>query len=188
MTKLVVLGLLMEKPMHGYGIQQILRDGRYDLWADILPNSIYNALRKMERDGMVRVLDRVKSGHQTRYIYEITDAGRMEFMDLLKTSLGRHSRNYPSDLYVGLGYLYKLPRGEVAEALALYRSSLRDEMGHWEEGRKMKAVGTPLDEAMGALFKNGKDHIRADLEFIEYLEKNLDRIKELLQEIYGKKS
>jgi len=181
MTKLVVLGLLLEQPMHGYGIQQRLNDGRYDLWADILPNSIYNALRKMERDGMVRIRGEEQTGRQIRTIYEITDAGREEFQVLLKSSLGRYVRKYPSDLYIGLGYLCKLPPEEVDQALDLYSRSLREEMALWERGQEKKAVGTPLAEPMTALFENGKAHLRADLEFVEYLRENSGSIRELLE-------
>jgi len=177
--------MLLDKPMHGYGIQQILKDGRYDLWADILPNSIYNALRKMERDGMVRILDREMTGHQTRYIYEITEKGRIEFHESLQVSLSRYKRQFPSDFYIGLGYLCELPRNETAAALEQYRSSLNTELILWEKGQKKKTGDTLLSESMNALFENGKSHIKADLEFIEYIIKNLDSIREILEEIRG---
>ncbi len=184
MIRLIVLGILLDKPIHGYGIQQILKDGRYDLWANILPNSIYNALRKMERDGIARINGSEKNGNQTRYIYEITEKGRIEFKGLLKLSISRYRRQFPSDLYIGLGYISTLPQNEIADALEQYSCSLRRELELWESGEKKKAVDT-MAEPMKALFNNGKSHIQADLDFIKYIIMNLNSIKDILDELRG---
>ena len=55
MTRLMVLGLLKSKPMSGYEIQQILTKSQSDSWAGILPGSIYHALKKMEKEGLVEI-------------------------------------------------------------------------------------------------------------------------------------
>ena len=45
MVRLLVLGLLQFKPLSGYEIQQILQVSQIDVWAGILPGSIYHALK-----------------------------------------------------------------------------------------------------------------------------------------------
>ena len=54
-TEIFVLGFLKIRPMHGYDIQQYLQLTYADYWADILPGSIYNALKKMTQKGWVEV-------------------------------------------------------------------------------------------------------------------------------------
>ena len=51
----LVLGLLDRAPMHGYEIQRVMKEARVDLWAGVLPGSLYHALRKMEGEGLVRI-------------------------------------------------------------------------------------------------------------------------------------
>lgn len=55
MTRVLVLGLLDVKPMSGYDIQQLLRISDAERWGGVLIGSIYHALKKMEKEGLVVV-------------------------------------------------------------------------------------------------------------------------------------
>ncbi|MFH5181926.1 PadR family transcriptional regulator [Paenibacillus sp. TAB 01] len=54
LTNMILLGMLMERPMHGYELQQQIQSRRLDVWAHILSGSIYYALNKMEKEGLVQ--------------------------------------------------------------------------------------------------------------------------------------
>ncbi|MFW5643109.1 MAG: PadR family transcriptional regulator [Alkalispirochaeta sp.] len=185
MTRLVVLAMLLEKAMHGYAIYERLKGGRYELWANVLPNSVYNALRKLERDGLIRVDSTVQQGNQTRVIYAVTGAGRAEFRRVLASALGTYNRCFPSELYVALSYLHHLPEEEVRAALTEYRKRIETEIELWNEGRRYKVEGTSFEGPMGALFDNGLAHLHADLEFVSYLEAELSGIRDLLTQRDG---
>ena len=48
-----LLGLLAEKPMHPYQIEQEVRYRDMRFWTELSMSSIYKLLRKLEREGLV---------------------------------------------------------------------------------------------------------------------------------------
>ena len=50
---LLVLGLLLDRPMHGYEILQQIRAADVDLWLAVSPAAIYYSLSKLHRRGLV---------------------------------------------------------------------------------------------------------------------------------------
>jgi len=105
---IAVLGLLMERDHHGYEIRSQLRD-RLGIWANVSFGSIYPALARLERHGLVEAVapaaPRLASlstgslsgeraslrtlrassglGRRGRKVYRITDLGKEEFQSLL---------------------------------------------------------------------------------------------------------
>jgi len=105
---IAILGLLMDRDHHGYEIRSQLRD-RLGVWANVSFGSIYPALARLERHGLVEavlpVAPRSSSlstgslsgeraslrslrassglGRRGRKVYRITDRGRQEFITLL---------------------------------------------------------------------------------------------------------
>jgi DNA-binding PadR family transcriptional regulator len=105
---IAILGLLMDRDHHGYEIRSQLRD-RLGLWANVSFGSIYPALARLERHGLVeaevtseRRLNSLSTGslsgeratlrslrtsnglgRRGRKVYSITERGRNEFVALL---------------------------------------------------------------------------------------------------------
>jgi len=67
----------------GYEIRKLVTDGHFSHFVDASFGSIYPALARMEADGLVASREEVQSGRPTRKVYEITDAGRGEFIQSL---------------------------------------------------------------------------------------------------------
>jgi DNA-binding PadR family transcriptional regulator len=106
---LAILGLLMDRDHHGYEIRAQLRD-RLGLWANVSFGSIYPALARLERTGLVEAatandarfgslstgslageraaLRSLRTapglGRKGRKVYRITERGREEFARLLE--------------------------------------------------------------------------------------------------------
>jgi DNA-binding PadR family transcriptional regulator len=55
MLDIAILGLLMERDHHGYEIRTQLRD-RLGIWANVSFGSIYPALARLERYGLVEAV------------------------------------------------------------------------------------------------------------------------------------
>lgn len=83
---LVLLGLLMERPLHGYEIRQIV-DERMSHVASIPPGTIYYTLKKLERRGLVQHAPERAGNRPERRVYSITPEGRRVFRELLRESL-----------------------------------------------------------------------------------------------------
>lgn len=116
MTKLLVLGLLDERPMSGYDIQQMLKVMDAEHWGGVLVGSIYHALKKMEAEGLVEVISVEQTGHRQKAVYQITEKGSAYLKKLVRDALKTSSVVYPSRLYSGLSYVHKLPKEEAWKA------------------------------------------------------------------------
>jgi DNA-binding PadR family transcriptional regulator len=86
-TRLLVLWLLAERPLHGYRIKRILEDDALAFWFPIEFASIYSVLRTLERHGYVTSLAVEQEGARPqRTKYAITAAGRRYLVELLEQS------------------------------------------------------------------------------------------------------
>ena len=53
-VEIVVLGLLAEAPMHGYDLIERFRQRSMGFWTELSRASVYQVLKRLERDGAVR--------------------------------------------------------------------------------------------------------------------------------------
>ena len=150
----MVLGLLNSKPMSGYEIQQILTKSQSDSWAGILPGSIYHALKKMEKEGLVEIDSIEKTGNRSKAIYKITTDGEKEFDTLLVQSLQDSSVFLPSNLYTGLSFIQHLSNDAVIQSLKNQHVLLEKQLDNLREGIEIKRTHMPMDEVTEMLFQN----------------------------------
>src|SRR5215813_9037236 len=169
LTRLFVLGLLLRRPMSGYEVQRILQLNRTDLWAGILPGSIYHALKKLAAEGLVTLSVTEQSGNRTRAIYALTARGEAEYRALLRQVWSSPSPHFPSGLYAALSFTDDLPRDEVMALLDTHIAALEDQLAAWNAGEHEKsALAGPLPGYVGAIFDNGRTHMHADLRFLRH--------------------
>ena len=140
--------------MSGYEIQQILTKSQSDSWAGILPGSIYHALKKMEKEGLVEIDSIEKTGNRSKAIYKITQDGEKEFEALLVESLQVSSVYLPSNLYTGLSFIQHLSNDEIIQSLKNQQIVLEEQLATLKEGIKIKRTHMPLDEVTEMLFQN----------------------------------
>jgi DNA-binding PadR family transcriptional regulator len=74
---LLLMGVLRRGPAHGYAIIAALRE-RSDGEFDLAEGTIYPALHRLERAGLVASSVEVAQGRRRR-TYEVTSRGRKEF-------------------------------------------------------------------------------------------------------------
>ncbi len=86
MTRLVLLGVLRNEPMHGYRIKQTLHEWHMDFWADVQGGSIYAGLKRLVSDGLIEKAGSSREGNRpVRTAYRITPSGREELRRLLRS-------------------------------------------------------------------------------------------------------
>ncbi len=86
-TRILILWLLGEQPLHGYRIQKILGAPQLAFWFRIEDASIYSMLRTLTKHGFARAEeDPQDGGGPRRTIYGITPAGRRELRRCLETA------------------------------------------------------------------------------------------------------
>ncbi len=170
-ARLLVLGLLEERPMHGYEILQLINEGELDRWTPVQPGSIYYALNKLEQDGLIRTEAEERTGDRLRRVYATTEAGGRELHRLLLNVLAKPPHSTRSEMALAAAWLHLLPREQVLERLGAAREAVLAERAEMARGRAAKAGLSPIAEA---LFDNVEAILDAD-------ERLLDRLRDLLQ-------
>lgn len=100
--QVMLLGLLMERPMYGQQIREVI-ERHHDLFADIIKKpTIYYQLDRLAQDGYLEVRREAVEAPGTGYaheelaprerdVYYITDKGRQRFLALLRETLEEYS-------------------------------------------------------------------------------------------------
>jgi DNA-binding PadR family transcriptional regulator len=115
-TRLLVLGVVrMKGRAHGYEVRRELLSWGADRWGKVQPGSIYHALKKLTRDGLLdAVVTEEGEGGPDRTVYRITPDGETEFFMLVGHGLTDPQRGVES-LSAAVTFLTTLPRaGAIA--------------------------------------------------------------------------
>jgi DNA-binding PadR family transcriptional regulator len=126
---MVLLALLMEAPMHPYRMQQMIKDRGQDQLVNVAQrNSVYQALDRLVRDGLVRPAGTARdSGRPERTVYEITDEGAAAMRGWLTEMLPTPAREFP-EFPAALAFVAILSPAEVREMLARRIAALEDKL------------------------------------------------------------
>lgn len=86
LTKLIILGILNRRRHYGYEIKKTIEFELEDF--DIKYGSIYHALKSFHQQGLITKaeIEQTQNGRPDRYVYAITEKGKMEFDKLLQLS------------------------------------------------------------------------------------------------------
>lgn len=120
---LMVLGLLSERPMHGYEIHQTLSSDDMKQWVDIGFTSIYHSLSRLKKNGYV--VETVDTGSsKQKNVYHLTNGGREAFLKGLRLALAEQEKIL-LDYNIALLFINKLNPNEAATALRIREGFLR---------------------------------------------------------------
>jgi DNA-binding PadR family transcriptional regulator len=99
--RLVIMGLLMKGPAHGYDLKQTL-ERELSPFFEVSSTPLYYTLKKLEEEGLVTQWSTVAGRRPTKYVYSLTAQGQEEMKKLLLeniTYLHRPSLNLDISLY-----------------------------------------------------------------------------------------
>lgn len=114
-TRLLVLGCLADwGEAHGYRIINELTSWGAGEWANVKPGSVYHALKQATREGLLEALP--DDAWPGRVDYRINDAGREEFLRLLRDAISQPAHR-PDTIAAGLAMLPALGRQEAIDLL-----------------------------------------------------------------------
>ncbi|WP_329247941.1 PadR family transcriptional regulator [Actinoallomurus sp. NBC_01490] len=169
----VLLGLLTERPKHGYELKRE-HDDRFPGVKPIAYGQVYATLQRLERDGKVAVSGTAKEGGPERVVYEITSAGTDEVRRWL-------AEIEPPAPYVSSALFTRIVLALIAESAA-DGYLLRQRAAHLDRMRELTARKNTAGISAGELLATdyALHHLDADL---RWLETARQRIGELTKEI-----
>ncbi|MBD1371551.1 PadR family transcriptional regulator [Hazenella sp. IB182357] len=143
MTKLMVLGFLIRNAMSGYEIQQIANHSGMENWANVLPGSIYHALKKLEQEGLIQIKAHEQVGNRSKAIYQITDKGKETYHQLLLQTASEVNVLFSSTFYTALLFLNDLPDEDARVAISTQQKRLEKSLEEFYHIRKQKERHLP---------------------------------------------
>ena len=156
----IVLGLLTERPKHGYEIKRE-HDDRLPGAKPIAYGQIYATLQRLERDGRVAVSGTAQESGPERIVYEITDEGTAE----VRRWLAETEQPAP---YVSSALFTRVVLALIAEGSA-DGYLLRQRTAHLDRMRELttrkEAAGVSAGETLAIDY--ALHHLDADLRWIE---------------------
>jgi DNA-binding PadR family transcriptional regulator len=169
-VKHALLGLLAQRPMHGYELKSAFEETVGTLW-DLNIGQIYNTLRLLERDGLVELQGQEQEGRgPPRKVYAIAEAGRQELAHWMDEPL-RQPRRLKDAFYIKLVFHRLLGLGDIQTLIWNQRQAYLQVLRQLND---MRAEVDPEDDPLTTLLlEGGAFHLEADLEW-------LDRCEELL--------
>lgn len=167
-TRLVILGLLRERPLYGYELKHIIEDHMGD-WTNIAFGSIYFALGKLADEGFIEKIATEQEGKRpSRSIYQLTEPGREEFLRLLRGVLGEVERDYYA-IDIGLFFKDALPSQEVESYLRGRVAQLEGTLAFLNSHQSEQMISEDVPTQAAIIFDHTRFHLQAELDWTQEL-------------------
>jgi DNA-binding PadR family transcriptional regulator len=168
------LGLLAQKPRHGYELHAAFSAVVGETTWDVKPAQIYTTLERLEESGLVQTKSDLGEGREPdRRIYAITRDGRDALKDWFEDSIPtEHQRD---EFFVKL--MIGLVSGEAdpARVIQIQRSRLYQEL---HDATTHRDTHDPhMEMAQILLIDKTIMHLEADLRWLDMIEMRLEAIK-----------
>ena len=163
MIELAVLGLLKERPMHGYQLSRELGESLGGLWR-VSYGSLYPTLRRLERDGAIESEAGDERGARRKKVYRITPAGERLFLELLQEA-PQDTQTEDARFRMRLAFFRYLPPETRIRLLERRRQALQQRLIRIADSL---AAGR-TDDYGRALMEHNRTSTEADIAWLERL-------------------
>ncbi|MDO8951625.1 MAG: PadR family transcriptional regulator [Draconibacterium sp.] len=142
--EIAVLGLLSERPMHGYDLEHEIRmrDMRY--WTEISMSSVYKVLKKLEEKGLVTCEVKLTSNNVAQKVYSLSELGKVRLNGEISAVFTEfdHQR---WDIDLAVSNLNVLTQEQKATCLNAYIHKLKELLaGYGELQKYLEAESCPV--------------------------------------------
>jgi DNA-binding PadR family transcriptional regulator len=176
-VQMFILGSLTQGEANGYQLVARAKKWGVDTWAGFKTGSIYNALRTLQKRGLVKRLGtEQRGGYAPATVFGITEEGRSRLVELLHEAAAEFSAVDPFDLVTA--FFGVVPVEERRELIDAHIVGIRRRVDRLEtkyaEMEERVAQGAPADWALAALEK-GRRFARAATESCESLSERCEQ-------------
>jgi DNA-binding PadR family transcriptional regulator len=161
--ELAVLGLLKERPMHGYQLSRELGESLGGLWR-VSYGSLYPTLRRLERDGAIESEAGDQRGARRKKVYRITPAGEDLFLELLQEA-PQDTQTEDARFRMRLAFFRYLPPETRIRLLERRRQALQARLATL--GESLRAGRT--DDYGRALIEHNRSSTESDIAWLDGL-------------------
>ncbi|MDE1939798.1 MAG: PadR family transcriptional regulator [Alphaproteobacteria bacterium] len=147
-VRTICLGILTRADATGYEIKKRVEEGGYRHFVEASFGSIYPALDKLTKDGLVSVRAEVQEKKPNRKVYSITKAGRSAFIAALMGPLPQDCHRWPFAFAMKFADL--LPEQRIAQMLDAYTAQTENTLTQLQQaGAKPQSRGEHFATGLG---------------------------------------
>jgi DNA-binding PadR family transcriptional regulator len=166
---LMVLGLLSEKPMHGYQLKRVLEENHADLWSEVSTGHLYYTLKKLKKLKYVDEKTTRTGNRPPRHVYSLTDEGKRA----LKTGLDEldvHTQRlfFSLDIVIAFARALSLAPGKLELLIGKRRAAVEEEIEEIKEAWREKAVSGKLNLSEYLIFEHRLSLLTAELRWAKW--------------------
>jgi DNA-binding PadR family transcriptional regulator len=165
MLELAVLGLLKERPIHGYQLSRELGDSLGGLWR-VSYGSLYPTLRRLEREGAIESEAGDERGTRRKKVYRITPKGERVFLELLQET-PNDTQTEDARFRMRLAFFRYLPPETRIRLLERRRQALQARLSTLAESQRAGRGGA--DDYGRALIEHNRSVTESDITWLESL-------------------
>jgi len=169
-----ILGLLHERPRHGYDIRSAFEAmvGGPAVW-DLKPAQVYTTLQRLQRDGLVEPAETERISGPDRVVFRLTDSGR-EKLDAWLSS-GVHGDHVRDHFFVKLMVATKTASVDPRDVVRTQRATLYRELHALTASRARLDRSCELSRVL--LLDKAVMHLDADLRWLDMVESRLGEME-----------
>lgn len=169
-----ILGLLREKPRHGYDLRAAFEAlvGGSTVW-DLKPAQVYTTLSRLERDGLIEPVETVRIGGPDRTVFSITEEGHRKLAAWFAS--GVHGEHVRDAFFVKLMVAIATPEADAREVIRVQRGTLYRDL-HALTARRAR-LDRSVELARAMLLDKAVMHLEADLRWLDMVEGRLSEIE-----------
>ena len=166
-AELAILSLLVEQPMHGYQIEQVIEARGMREWVEMGFSSIYYLLGKLKKSGLLESrLEKAAGKGPAKQVFALTESGRDAWRAAALDAIAHPTRAF-STFQLGLSNIRALEPAQVLSALREYQHDLADNRDRIQAKLDSYGPGIPIEAAI--LFDLSLRQIICELEWVEEL-------------------
>lgn len=155
-AELTLLGLLVEKPRHGYELEEVITERGMREWTEIGFSSIYYLLGRLRTKGLVT--GTAGAGPKARKVHAPTEEGRRVCAEATERAIAEVRPVFPP-LLVGLANLPVVPPARLRDALDRRAAALAE---RHEAVRQAAAAQPGMPDFVRAIFDHALGQLAAE--------------------------
>ncbi|MFL6140605.1 MAG: PadR family transcriptional regulator [Labedaea sp.] len=155
-SELTILGLLIESPNHGYGLEQVIERRGIREWTELGFSSIYYLLSRLEKRGLVTATP--GKTPKARRVFSPTDAGRDAVREATMAALTDTRPAFPPFL-VAIAHRSLVSDEELAKAINQRLAAVEERI---KTVRSARSAQRPLPPAAEAVFSYSLSLLEAE--------------------------
>ncbi|SRR6266498_4486807 len=163
-AELTVLGLVIERPQHGYDLEQVIEQRGIRQWTDVGFSSIYYLLTKLEQRGLLHVPEAPAAAKSRRVFHATTEGRGVAARNAL--AFVAEARPVPHPLLVGVANLSLLSAQQYAQALRTRLAQIEARIAAVQAIQAVQQAQAPLPLAAREVYSYSLSLMEAERQWL----------------------